>query len=108
MKIFLDEDLPKRLKAVFNDKNVIVKNADDMIWKSYKNGQLLKKLCEENFDVFITQDGKLKEQQNLKKFNIIIVLIKAVNNKLATLEPLLKKNVNLIIYNKSKRFLIIK
>ena len=108
MKIFLDEDLPKRLKAVFKDKKVIVKNADDMKWKSYKNGQLLKKLCKENFDVFITQDGKLKEQQNLKKFNIIIVLIKAVNNKLATLEPLLKKNVNLIINNKSNRFLTIK
>jgi predicted nuclease of predicted toxin-antitoxin system len=108
MKIFLDENLPERLRAVFKDKKVIVKNADDMGWKSYKNGKLLKKLCEEKFDILITSDKGIKDQQNLNMFNIIIVLIKAVNNKFTTLEPLLKKNVNFIISNKSKRFLIIK
>ena len=41
------------------------------------------------FDVFLTVDQNLKFQQNLKKFDIGIILLVARNNRLRTLLPLM-------------------
>lgn len=55
-------------------------------WSGVKNGSLLK-LAEAEFDVFLTVDQNLKFQQNLKNFNIAIILLVARNNRLKTLLP---------------------
>ena len=57
-------------------------------WSGIKNGELLA-LAETEFEVFLTVDQNLKYQQNLKAFNIGVILLVARNNRLKTLLPLM-------------------
>jgi hypothetical protein len=57
-------------------------------WSGVKNGDLLA-LAEAEFDVFITVDQNLKYQQNLRAFNVGIILLVVRNNRLKTLLPLM-------------------
>jgi len=52
-----------------------------------KNGELLE-LAEKEFDVFVTVDRKLAAQQDLKKFLILVILIRARTNRLEHIRPL--------------------
>jgi hypothetical protein len=56
-------------------------------WSGIKNGELLE-LAEKNFDVFVTVDRKLAAQQDLKKFRIPVILIRARTNRLEHIRPL--------------------
>ena len=46
-------------------------------------------LAAAEFDIFLTVDQNLSFQQNLKNFNIGIILMVARNNRLKTLLPLM-------------------
>ena len=46
-------------------------------------------MAEGEFDVFLTVDQNLSFQQNLKRFDIGIILMVAKNNRLKTLLPLM-------------------
>jgi hypothetical protein len=61
-----------------------------MGWASKKNGELLR-LMSEQFDVFITVDGNLRYQQDISKDDVACVVLRAYNNRLATLKPLMPK-----------------
>ncbi len=61
-----------------------------MGWASKRNGELLR-VAENDFDVFLTVDQKLQEQQNLSAFNIAVIVLVAPNNTLAALRPLMPK-----------------
>jgi len=56
-------------------------------WGGIKNGELLE-LAEKEFDVFVTVDRKLAAQQDLKKFLILVILIRARTNRLEHIRPL--------------------
>ena len=58
-----------------------------MGWASFKNGDLLA-AASGKFDVFITTDQRLSEQQNISTFAIAIVVLVAGRNKLEFLLPL--------------------
>ena len=55
-----------------------------------KNGQLLRR-AEGNFDAFITTDKSLQHQQNLSAWSIAFILLRAVSNDIADLEPLVPR-----------------
>lgn len=57
-----------------------------MNWASIKNGELVK-LAEAAFDVFITVGRNLSFQQNLPKFNIAVLVLRAKSNRLVDLQP---------------------
>ncbi len=59
-----------------------------MGWASIKNGKLLA-LAEQEFDVFLTVDSSLPHQQNLPRFNIAVVVLRARSNRLADLKTLI-------------------
>jgi hypothetical protein len=48
-------------------------------------------LAEKEFDVFVTVDRKLAAQQDLKKFRIPVILIRARTNRLDHIRPLAAK-----------------
>lgn len=50
----------------------------------------------EEFDVFITVDRNLSFQQNLPKFNIAVLVLRAPSNRLADLKPLAPKLPSLL------------
>jgi hypothetical protein len=53
-----------------------------------KNGALLAE-AEKQFDVLITMDSNMVHQQNLSKFSIALVVLKARSNRLADTRPLM-------------------
>jgi hypothetical protein len=56
-------------------------------WAGIKNGYLLA-LAEKEFDTFITVDRKLASQEDLRKFRIAVLLIRARTNRLEHIRPL--------------------
>jgi hypothetical protein len=51
------------------------------------NGDLLA-LAQKEFDVLITVDRKVSEEQDLRNFTIAVVLLRAATNRLEHLRPL--------------------
>lgn len=84
MRILLDENLPKRLKLDLSEYEVFT--VRDRKWNGLKNGELLIKLMQENFQVLITFDKNLEFQQNFSKFPITVLTIKAEDNTYLTLK----------------------
>ena len=85
MRLLLDECIDRRLAKELS--GYIVETVPRMGWAGLKNGDLLA-LAEKQFDVFITADRNLAFQQNLPKFNISVVVLRAPTNRLADLKPL--------------------
>jgi len=61
-----------------------------MGWAGLKNGQLLTR-AQTEFDVFITVDRNLSFQQNVSRYDIAIVVLRAASNRLQDLLPLVPK-----------------
>lgn len=58
-----------------------------MRWSSLKNGELLER-ASGRFDVMLTADQNLEHQQNLARFNIAVVVLVAMNNRIESLRSL--------------------
>jgi predicted nuclease of predicted toxin-antitoxin system len=86
MKILIDECLPRKLKYELPDHEV--KTVPEAGWAGKKNGVLLRLMADE-FEVFITIDSNLEDQQQLATQPVAFVVLSAVNNKLETLLPLM-------------------
>jgi len=86
MKVLLDECVPRKLRRELTGHEVLT--VTERGWSGIKNGKLLA-LAEAEFEVFLTVDQNLKYQQNLKAFNIGVILLVARNNRLKTLLPLM-------------------
>lgn len=86
MKVLLDECVPRKLREELVGHEVLT--VTERGWSGIKNGKLLA-LAVAEFEAFLTVDQNLKYQQNLKAFNIGIILLVARNNRLKTLLPLM-------------------
>jgi predicted nuclease of predicted toxin-antitoxin system len=86
MKVLLDECVPRKLRRELAGHEVVT--VTEHGWSGVENGELLA-LAAAEFEVFLTVDQNLKYQQNLKAFNIGIILLVAKNNRLKTLLPLM-------------------
>jgi predicted nuclease of predicted toxin-antitoxin system len=106
MKILLDESLPRKLKKDFSEE-LEVWNVQDMSWLGKKNGDLLRLMTENNFDLFITVDKNLPFQQNLKVIPLTIAVLRAKDNRRETLQVLIPKVFHLIQEGKIKQVLVI-
>jgi hypothetical protein len=71
-----------------------------------KNGALMTKAIENNFDIFLTIDKNIEYQQNLKSYQIAVVVLITASSKIEDLEKLLpnfKQNIN--TFEKGKVFI---
>jgi len=87
MKVLLDECLPKKLKRELPDHEVT--RVQEMGWSGIKNGALVRLIQASDFEVFVTIDGNLEYQQNLRAINFAIIVLDAPDNTFATLRPLM-------------------
>ena len=78
-----------------------------MGWANKRNGDLLR-VAEHEFDVFVTVDQKLQDQQNLRAFNVAVIVLVAPNNTLAELRPLMPKVAESLRIAKRGQALIIR
>jgi hypothetical protein len=57
-------------------------------WAGKKNGELLR-LAEEEFDVLLSTDKGIPHQQNVSRFDLAVVLLRARSNAYEDLAPLM-------------------
>ena len=85
MRVLLDENLPVGLAGHLELHSVDTVSGRG--WAGIKNGELLRRATGQ-FDVLVTMDRNLKDQQPLADQNFGVVLIRAASNRMSDLEPL--------------------
>ena len=86
MKLLLDECVTKYLKADFVGHDV--STIEEAGFKGLKNGKLLA-AASPIFEVLVTVDQNLRFQQNLKNYDIAILVLKSFRSTYPMLKPLL-------------------
>ena len=89
MRVLLDENLPSKLRRLF-EAGVEVVTVGYRGWKGKENGELLKS-AENEFDVLVTMDQGIPQQQNLSEIKMGIVLLEAKGNRYEDLAPLMNQ-----------------
>ena len=85
MRILLDESVPRHLKSLLPDHETAT--VVECGWGSIENGELLARGAEQ-FDVFITADQKIPNQQHLASFDIAVVVLVAPTNTMVHYSPM--------------------
>jgi hypothetical protein len=88
VKLLLDECLDWRLRRDLPGQEV--RTVQEMGWDGIKNGRLLA-LAEQDFQAFITGDRNLSFQQNVPRFSLAVVVLKAESIRLVHTRPLMPK-----------------
>lgn len=86
MRILLDECVPRRLSQEFPGHDV--RTVVEMNWSGKKNGELLKLMAGQGFEVLLTVDQSIAHQQNLQAAGVALLVLVAASNRLADLVPL--------------------
>jgi hypothetical protein len=61
-----------------------------MGWAGKKNGELLKLMAADGFEVLVTVDQNIRHQQNLAPLGVAAIVLVAPTNRLADLLPLMR------------------
>lgn len=73
MKVFLDENLPHSLRLALVGHDVFT--AQFMGWAGIKNGKLLTLVEADGFEVFVTADQSIQDQQNFSERKIAMIYL---------------------------------
>ncbi len=92
MRILLDECIDERLRLLLPDYDCQSANYANLA--GLKNGQLLDAAEAADFDVLLTVDQGIPDQQNLTTRKLAIVILCGRTNRLADLEPLIPKAIS--------------
>ena len=95
MRILLDESLPRDLAPLLVGHSVTTVRA--VGWSSLRNGKLLA-LAATQFDCLLTADRNLEFQQNLNTLPIAVLVLRARNNRIQALEPLVSEILKVLNY----------
>ncbi len=87
MRILLDENLDWRLRRDLPGHQV--ESVPLLGWAGIQNGELLRKAIEAGFDVLVTMDGNMVHQQNMARYTIAVIALRAKSNRLEDTRPLI-------------------
>jgi hypothetical protein len=93
VRILLDENLDWRLRRDLPGHTV--ESVPLIGWAGFKNGTLLAE-AEKRFDALLTMDGSMVHQQNLSRFQLAVIALKAKSNRLADTRPLMPKVLTIL------------
>jgi predicted nuclease of predicted toxin-antitoxin system len=85
VRVLLDENLPRRLARALTGHDA--KTVAEMGWASLKNGALLTAAGQAGFGVLRTMDQNIPAQQKVAGLPFGIVIVRARDNQLPTLLP---------------------
>ena len=85
MKVLLDECLPVSLRASIPEHEV--HSARWAKLNGFVNGELLNAAVQRGYDVLITVDHNLKNQNKIAKFALGVVVVVVKNSKMETILP---------------------
>ena len=77
MKVFFDEDVPRKLARSLPQHEI--HTVVSMQWGGIKNGALLKLIEREGFNVFLTGDKNMENQQQLEGRPFAVLIMSAIN-----------------------------
>jgi predicted nuclease of predicted toxin-antitoxin system len=86
MRLLVDECVPRKLKNSFAGHDCRTVPEEGLSGK--KNGELLALAEKAGFQVFLTMDRGLEYQQNLRRHDIAVILLRARSSRLPDLLPL--------------------
>ena len=86
MKLLLDESIDVNFRHHLTGHDVYT--VTYMGWKGIKNGALLARAADEDFEAMITTDSAMAQQQNLSTLLLSIVVLRPQSNRLKDLEAL--------------------
>lgn len=105
MKILLDECIPKRLKEFIKGRDAFT--VSELGWSGVKNGELLALCAENKFDILITIDKNIIHQQNIKNYDLTVVVLNSRTSKVEELARFLPAFENQIADFKKGEFYLI-
>ncbi|NBU29626.1 MAG: hypothetical protein EBS42_15860 [Caulobacteraceae bacterium] len=85
MRVLLDECVPVPLRRAFPAHDV--RTIHDMGWAGKKNGELLTLMAADGFEVLLTVDRSIRQQQDLSAAGVAVVVMVATSNRLPDLLP---------------------
>ena len=83
MKILLDECVTKHLKPYLPHHEV--STVANQGWSGFKNGQLMTVAAAAGFEALRTIDKNFQHQQNIGKYNLVVVVLDKPSSKLEIL-----------------------
>jgi predicted nuclease of predicted toxin-antitoxin system len=86
MRLLIDECVDERLRLLFPGHDC--QTARFAKLAGLKNGRLLEAAEAAGFDVLITVDQNIPDQQNLTGWSISLIILRGATNRLRDLEPL--------------------
>ena len=89
MKALLDESVTWELRRRLTGHDVYT--AKYLGWDGKRNGELLDLAAKAGFDVLITVDQGIPNQQNLSENDVAVIVMVAKSNSISHLQPLLPK-----------------
>lgn len=90
MRVLLDEDVPHPLVRQLPGHQV--STVAGLGWGGVKNGELLKLLAAEGFEVFVTGDKNLQNQQTIRGRSFAVVLLSTIH------WPILRRHIPVVAY----------
>ncbi|TAG22346.1 MAG: hypothetical protein EAZ32_03360 [Cytophagia bacterium] len=84
-KLLLDENLPRKLKFRLIELQFEAYTVSDKNWQGKKNGDLLRSMIADGFDVLLTVDKNLAHQQNFDKYPIAVLVVDTHDNSYQSL-----------------------
>jgi len=86
VRVLLDECVDRRLAADIRGHEVVT--VPDAGWAAIKNAELLAR-AQLEFDALVTVDRNLPFQQDLSRFSIAVIVLRARTNRLADTRDLI-------------------
>lgn len=94
MKLLLDENVPRQLKRGILDLGGTlheVYTVREKGWNGKLNGELLKLMLDDQFEVLVTADKNLQHQQNFDEYPIPVIVLHTYRITYEFLKPLIPK-----------------
>ncbi len=99
MRILLDQCTPAPIREYLINHEVIT--AHEQGWSTLSNGDLLKTAEDAGFDVLLTTDTHLRDQQNLKYLKLAVVVLS--KNKWVSIQAAMESVIRAVNESQSGR-----
>ena len=89
MKLLIDENFPQKVSLHYPEHTIVT--IESAGWKGKENSELLRLMVKMGFDGLITLDQNLAKQQNISKFKLKIFVLKPMDSRPSSVQPLVGK-----------------
>lgn len=93
MKVLLDECVDARLAREIVGHHV--RTVPEAGWAGLDDRAVLEH-AEKGFDAFVTTDSNIEHQQNLARFDVAVIVLRAPSNRLPDLKPLIPELLSVL------------